>query len=427
VKRWGVLVIAAVLAFAGVHRAGAVNGLQLIGYSAESTAMGGAGRVAIADTSSINTNPAALSLIRGSRLDVSAGPLQAFLHHSDAFRNHDEAGRPDVTALGHFGFATRFAALPQLTIGAGIFTQGGFGTDYRHLNTAFGTRDETSSFLRYLKLAVGVSYDVTDTLSIGVAPSVGYSDISLRLFPGTSIPPSAALPGGFAGLDIHDGCARTGGLGELGGDCPSDWVFSVKVGAMYRALPWLTVGATYTSPVTFKYTDGRAGFNFSAVGLGGVNYDAQVSGIKWPQQVDASLAARPTPQLLVALTASWINWDSLNAATVIATHPSHPTAPAPIRLRIPFDWKDQIVVGVGISYAAMREPSWKDPSRLVLRLGYNHNNNPIPDRTLNPLAPLILEHHSSSRERIDRAKRDWKEGRFPKVPGDEVEFTPLPD
>jgi redox-sensitive bicupin YhaK (pirin superfamily) len=34
---------------------------------------------------------------------------------------------------------------------------------------------------------------------------------------------------------------------------------------------------------------------------------------------------------------------------------------------------------------------------------------------------------SSSRERIDQAKRDWKGGRFPKVPGDEVEFIPLPD
>ena len=34
---------------------------------------------------------------------------------------------------------------------------------------------------------------------------------------------------------------------------------------------------------------------------------------------------------------------------------------------------------------------------------------------------------SSSRERIEQAKRDWKEGRFPKVPGDEVEFAPLPE
>ena len=34
---------------------------------------------------------------------------------------------------------------------------------------------------------------------------------------------------------------------------------------------------------------------------------------------------------------------------------------------------------------------------------------------------------SSSRDRIEQAKRDWKERRFPTVPGDEVEFVPLPD
>lgn len=34
---------------------------------------------------------------------------------------------------------------------------------------------------------------------------------------------------------------------------------------------------------------------------------------------------------------------------------------------------------------------------------------------------------SSSRERIEQAKADWREGRFPKVPGDEEEFIPLPE
>src|SRR5262245_13815453 len=34
---------------------------------------------------------------------------------------------------------------------------------------------------------------------------------------------------------------------------------------------------------------------------------------------------------------------------------------------------------------------------------------------------------SSSKDRLQRAKRDWKEGRFPRVVGDEVEFTPLPE
>ncbi|MFN5781151.1 MAG: pirin-like C-terminal cupin domain-containing protein, partial [Novosphingobium sp.] len=33
---------------------------------------------------------------------------------------------------------------------------------------------------------------------------------------------------------------------------------------------------------------------------------------------------------------------------------------------------------------------------------------------------------SSSRERINQAKDDWRQGRFPKVPGDEDEFIPIP-
>jgi redox-sensitive bicupin YhaK (pirin superfamily) len=46
--------------------------------------------------------------------------------------------------------------------------------------------------------------------------------------------------------------------------------------------------------------------------------------------------------------------------------------------------------------------------------------------------PLDGERHiwwnfvSSSRERIEQAKRDWKEGRFPRVPG-ETEYIPLPE
>ena len=34
---------------------------------------------------------------------------------------------------------------------------------------------------------------------------------------------------------------------------------------------------------------------------------------------------------------------------------------------------------------------------------------------------------SSSRDRINAAKHDWKAGRFPTVPGDDEEFIPLPE
>ena len=48
-------------------------------------------------------------------------------------------------------------------------------------------------------------------------------------------------------------------------------------------------------------------------------------------------------------------------------------------------------------------------------------------------APLDGDRHiwwnfvSSSKERIERAKDDWRNGRFGKVPGDEKEFIPLPE
>lgn len=48
-------------------------------------------------------------------------------------------------------------------------------------------------------------------------------------------------------------------------------------------------------------------------------------------------------------------------------------------------------------------------------------------------APLDGERHiwwnfvSSSAERIERAKDDWRHGRFDRIPGDDVEFIPLPD
>lgn len=45
-----------------------------------------------------------------------------------------------------------------------------------------------------------------------------------------------------------------------------------------------------------------------------------------------------------------------------------------------------------------------------------------------PVGDRVIEWNFVTRrqERIEQAKRDWAEGRFPKVPGDEVEFIPLP-
>ncbi|MBT5032644.1 MAG: pirin family protein [Proteobacteria bacterium] len=40
---------------------------------------------------------------------------------------------------------------------------------------------------------------------------------------------------------------------------------------------------------------------------------------------------------------------------------------------------------------------------------------------------LFWNFASSSKQRIEQAGQDWKDGKFPKIPGDEEEFIPLPD
>jgi redox-sensitive bicupin YhaK (pirin superfamily) len=81
----------------------------------------------------------------------------------------------------------------------------------------------------------------------------------------------------------------------------------------------------------------------------------------------------------------------------------------------------------GDRFAAGRMLVFRAGDRLALRAG------PLGARLLllggavmDGPRHLFWNFVSSSRERIEQAKADWREGRFGKVPGDEAEFIPLP-
>ncbi|MBM3218471.1 MAG: GAF domain-containing protein [Candidatus Rokubacteria bacterium] len=221
--------------------------------------------------------------------NLTLGYLQPFLHHTDQFANSRDSENDPVLAL-HGGFAAHVREIPRLTVGIGLFTQGGLGTDFRNLTTAFGTRDDASSFLRHIKLAFAASYEIVDGFSIGVAPHISYSDLSFRLFPKTS----AGLA--FSGVDLGERCQRNQGLGEPGGDCPWDVAGGVKIGAAWKVTPMVTVGLAYTSPADFHYHSGEGKLNFSSLGLGRVSCDVDVLGVQWPVHRRARRRVRGHPE-----------------------------------------------------------------------------------------------------------------------------------
>ena len=385
------LALAAGLVLSSVQPALATNATNLLGYSAAAQGMAGAASVSVLDTQLINTNPASLFLLPdGTDRDPNSAILggignftfswvQPYLHHTDQFGNDRESEDNPFFAI-HGGLALRFREVPRLTVGLGIFSQSGVGADFRALRTAFGTRDDVTSYERFVKLQSAISYQLTDDFALGIGPYIGYSDLTLHMFPSTSAPPV------FAGLNSGDLCARNFGLGRPGSDCPWSVVLGVKLGATWRITPILTAGVAYTSPASFHYDHGEAHLDFRGAGLGSVRYDASVSGISHPQNVQMGFALRPTPRWLLALDLTWHDWSAFRGFTIKLRHPDTPGAPEQVDLSFNENWRDQFVVALGVAYEVI-------PAVFTVRGGYNYSNNPSPSATFSPAIQVPFEHH----------------------------------
>lgn len=345
----------------------ATNGLNAIAFSSESVGMGGADIAVARDTSALNTNPAGLNQIRDSLLDLDAAAAYLFnVRHHDNFGNNARTANSPIV-LGIIGYGHHLENLP-LTLGIGLFVQGGAGVEYPEINTAFGTRDRLASEFGILKLSPGAAWEVTDSLSLGASVALTYSQMNQWFFPETSV----LAPTPFFGFELQDMKASSQGY---------------KLGAQYKINDHTMLGLSYTSKIKVVLEDGRFVSNMTALGLGKVTYrDAKFEGLNLPQEVGLGLAIRPTNKLLVSLELNWLDWsDAIQSTTLTASNPDNGTAAPTISITTPQNWRDQIVIATGLAYAVNE--------KMIFRAGYNYGKNPIPDENLSPLLATIGEHH----------------------------------
>ena len=350
----------------------AANALNRIGYGARSTGLGGAFIGVADDTASINTNPAGLAQITGRALDVGFALAQPHLRHEDPVGGTSSAVNA-VFVAPWVGYAHRLAQLP-LTLGVAAFVQGGEGATYRNVPTVFGTTDDLSIDLQYVRLAPAAAYALGERLTLGAAIWVGRSTLDLQLFPQTSFLNPLSPPGAsdrFFGVHFEDSAAY-----GVGG----------RIGLLYRATDWLQLGLQYATPSALAYRGGKLVLNMGAAGLGQVQYDGTLDNFAWPQELGLGLVVRPLSRLQLSTDFKWINWDgALNTVLLRAKNPRTPRAPPRVDLPVPLHWKDQWVIAAGLEYRVRGD--------VVLRAGYNHANNPIPNDTLSPLFATIVKDH----------------------------------
>jgi long-chain fatty acid transport protein len=316
----------AVLGLASPSLALATNGMIMEGYGPIATGMGGASMAYDNGTAAMANNPATLGLMAdGSRVDVMVGFVG-----------------PDVSAPGTMGTSSADAFYGpafgyvkkqgKLAYGAGIYGQGGMGTEY-----ANGDMAQVSVGRVIFPLA----YRVNERFNVGGSVDIVWSGMDLVVT-------------GYQ-IDFKDNSDFTGAA--------KGYSLAGKLGFTYKLNDALTVGGVYQTAGNLPdLKDGAY----------------KVEGFDMPPILALGLAWQANDRLLLAADVKDVMWDSsMNTVTIYKDG-------APIA---PFkqNWDDQIVLSLGLAYQLN--------DAFTGRLGYNHGKNPIPDANVNYLWPAIVENH----------------------------------
>lgn len=346
--------------------AAGLNGHFLHGAGATSSALGGAGTGLPTDVlNALNNNPALLCAVEGTEaelgveliygapeVDSSAGPFSG--------STEDDTGLQPIPAFG----LGRHTPGKKVAFGMGAIGLAGFTTDYPQDPTnpvlapqpfGFG---RVSSEYSYLKVPFTIAYQATPKLALGASLVFGYAQLSANAAPFAA--PDCGPNGCF--YPVAD---KKGAYGQ-----------GLQVGLFYQATPEWSVGAAYSSEVSFEdfeYNSAHANPalpNFGTVRSFDFNVDS-------PAIASVGLGWRPDPDWSIGLDVRWIGYDGVDGLGTFGFNPDGSIQG--------FGWDDITVYALGVEY----RPSPK----LALRAGYNKSESPIVSaRALASLpAPAVFE------------------------------------
>ena len=387
------LVLAFALAMVSPVTVFATNGMNMIGYGAKATAMGGVGVAYPQDAMAVAYNPASMTDVGQMRFDATLElfyPPRSVRNESGLLGTTDQASADKIFPIPALG-AVMSDPNPPVALGMAI-VGAGLGTNYDQTRTYDSNGNcvpnfydpcgtvtpykHVGVFLMQMQMLPSIAYRVTETQSIGISLVIAMQ--TFRAF----------------GLEAFGDIGFSGDANHLS-NRGNDWSF----GGGYR-LGWfgkffnqrLNLGLNYAPQVNMQK------FNeYSGLFAGHGEFDI-------PESYSAGMAFKITDKSHVAFDIERINWSKVRSIGNLGPNASDPnnlnpngkciTSPANAPecnlggdLGMGFGWQDQTVYKLGMDY------KWS--STLTLRGGVNYGKSPIPkDQVLfNMLAPATTEKH----------------------------------
>lgn len=357
-----VSVVGVVLLF-GLTTQAMANGVVRDGVGAVSTGRGGT-NIAHSDNGAILLdNPAGMMGVAGRGLvDISFDGLITNLHYEDPFTADTAPIRP--VALPEFGLIHK-SDDGNWAFGLGVAAPAGFGAHFNLSDPVFGPNNKYSSFGALVKILPAVACQVTDRLAVGGTLGVGVSRATIH-------GPYWIQTGMFQGAPTVVDIKATGAT------------FIWSVGAQYDLSERTKLGVTYQSESRVTL-DGNA--EVSVLPLGGASeFDASMD-ITWPRTVGLGITHQLNCCHRFSSDLIWVNWhDSFDSFGLNLSNPSNPgLLPVPtLGDQYPLDWKNSMSFRFGYEYFPTECSVW--------RAGYVYNIDQMPNETLSPFIPAILEH-----------------------------------
>jgi long-chain fatty acid transport protein len=327
-------------------------------------------------------NPATLQLgANGTRADIALGVLG-----------------PNVTAMGQKSDGTSYV-MPavgwvkkndQFSWGVGMFGQGGMGTEF---GANAGLMANMRSELGVGRVIFPLAYRVSPQLSVGASLDYSWASMDMQMTTNranlngmmdSANPNSSAALGtmgnpSYGRLDFSNSNDFSGAAKSTG--------WTGKFGAVLEATPALTLGfshqlKTNLADMTTSATGAKFTIYDSSFGVIGATMSGKLTihNFQMPAVTTIGGAYKASPELTLVADIKNIGWSSVMKKFLMTFD-----AGQPLQFAMDQNWKDQTVVSLGGAYR-LNEST-------VLRAGYSHASNPVPDAYVHPLFPAIVKSH----------------------------------
>lgn len=346
-------------------------GYGIYEQGAAALGMGGAHLAAVRDASAQFFNPAALTRLEGSQLQVGGTWLmtRTSFAGTDPFPGY---GVTEAMENGNFFPPTAYWASrinPSFAYGIGLNSPFGLGVEWQDPEQFTGRERVTKATLRAINASASLAWAPDEHWSIAAGPSVLFAKVELNNI-GTFI--------------------TTGGqpVNVLRAKLESDFTPGLGFHAAVHAQPGsrLKLGATYRSRVEVQVDDGRA--TFEQIPTGDPVLDALVAANKpanqpvrtelvFPAMLSLGLAWDPTPDWTVALDGVWAEWSAFDKLAL--RFPSDPS----LDRDIIEEYEDTFAIRTGAEHRLER---W------TYRFGYYFDPAAAPVESVTPLLPDADRH-----------------------------------